>query len=292
MARAILPRRPELPGARGRSVARVQSVDRAVDLLMAFTSEERWLSLAELAVRTRLSKPTAYRLLATLLRRGLVAQDEATGRYGLGLEVHTLASLSRTDLRERALPIMRWIRDAVNETVVLGVRDGDDRVHIEHVESLQPYRRTSRAGERIPLYAGAGSKVLLAGMDDREVDAYLARTRLVAFSPTTITEPARLRAEVALIRDRGYAESRNERNYGGAGVAAPVRDRTGAVVAVLHVSAPEARYTPELRERCIAAMLDGVERLSRALGYRPAGTAPPAPRTSNQTPARRTRRRH
>ncbi len=168
-----------------------------------------------------------------------------------------------------ARPVMRRLRDSLNETIVLSVRIGDERIHIEVVESTHPIRRTSYPGERMPLYAGAGSKIHLANMTDEEVDAYLARTTLVRYSSTTIVDPRRMRHELAAIRARGWADGRSERNTGGGGVAFPVRAQGGAVVAGLHVAAPMSRFTPQLHARCVDELKAAVAEISEALGYRP-----------------------
>ncbi|MDE3194043.1 MAG: IclR family transcriptional regulator [Chloroflexota bacterium] len=246
----------------------MQVLDRAIDLLMTFTPVEPALGLTELVRRTRLSKPTTFRLVQNLLRRGLLRQNE-DGRYELGAEVLVLAASCRVDLRELARPILRRVRDSLNETTVLSVRVGDERIHIEAVESTHPVRRSAFAGERMPLYAGAGSKMLLASMSDDEIDAYLAREDLERYSPTTLVDPRRIRQEVAAIRSRGYSEGRSERDTGGGGVSFPVRDQLGAVVAEMHVSIPLLRYTADLRARCIEEVGEAAAELSATLGYRP-----------------------
>lgn len=276
--------RPKRPAARHlrRDPAdaryRVQVLDRAIDILMAFTPAEPALGLPELVRRTKLSKPTAFRLVRNLLRRGLLRLGQ-DGRYQLGAEILALAASCRIDLRELARPVMRRLRDLLNETVVLAVRVGDERVHIEVVESTHPIRRMSYPGERMSLYAGAGSKIHLASLSDEDIEAYLARTRLVRLSPTTIVDARRMRQEIAAIRSRGYAEGRSERDTGGAGIAVPIRDQAGTVVAGLHVAVPLARYTPELRARCLDGLMRAAAELSEALGYRPDAIAAKAART-------------
>ena len=163
---------------------------------------------------------------------------------------------------------MRDIRNEVNETVILSVRSGDFRVHIDFVEGLHPMRRMADLGVRAPLYAGAASKVLLAGMEDDEIEAYLDRTDLTAFQKSTITDRNVLWREVRLIRKRGFAESKGELFPGGGALAAPIKDFSGKTVAVMDILTPEHRYTAAHRERCIAMLLDGARRASERLGYR------------------------
>ncbi len=257
---------------------RVQAVDRAIDCLEAFTEDEPELTLAQLAGHCRLSKPTAFRLLATLRARGLVSQHPVTGRYSLGAGILSLAAVRARQggLLDRALPVVRRIRDAVNETTSLSVRVGDFRVHLYQLESLHAFRRTTEMGDRSPLYAGASNKLLLAAMSDEEIAAYLERTPLVRFTPSTITSPDALWQEIRAILQRGFAESRGERHVGGNAVAAPVRDASGAVTAALYISIPDSRYTRELRARCIALVMEGAADLSAESGYRAAMEQLPA----------------
>jgi IclR family KDG regulon transcriptional repressor len=249
---------------------RVRAVERAIDLLKAFSQERPELSLGELAAAAKLSKPTALRLLATLSASGFVSHNPQTGSYSLGSEIAALAAVRarQSALLDRALPVMRHLRDELNETVSLAIRVGDYRVHLYQLESLQTLRRTTEIGERSPLYAGAANKLLLAAMNDTEIAAYLSRTELARFTPHTIVDTEDLWAEIRMIREQGFAESQSEHHAGGAALAAPVRDASGDVVAVVYVSVPETRYTPEARDRCLATIIDGARKISAELGYR------------------------
>lgn len=249
---------------------RVRSVERAIALLKAFTQEQPARSLAELATATDLSKPTALRILATLVAGGLISQNSDTGRYSLGSEVAALAAIRarQSPLLDQALPLMRSIRDTLNETVSLAIRVGDYRLHLYQLESLQSLRRTTAIGERSPLYAGAGNKLLLSAMDDSEITDYLQRTELTKFTDRTITDADALWVELRAIRERGYAISRGEHHGGGAAVAAPVRDATGTVIAVVYVTVPDSRFDDALEARCTTAVTAGAAQLSAELGFR------------------------
>jgi len=250
---------------------RVQSVDRAIDILQSFTFERPIRSLGEVAKETGLTKPTASRLLTTLRLRGLVRRDPATGQYSLGSGVPALGAVwaRQSGYLERALPIMRGVRDALNETVSLAVREGDYRVQLYQLESLQSLRRTTHSGDRSPLYAGAANKLLLSAMSDTEIDRYLKRTPLTLFTPHTITDTAELRREIERIRRQGYAVSHGEKYADGASAAAPVRDAVGQITATLYVSVPATRFSDDLRDRCIKVLVRSAEELSAELGYRP-----------------------
>jgi DNA-binding IclR family transcriptional regulator len=245
-------------------------LSRAFDILATFSHAEPSLSLGDVVTAVRLPKTTVFRVLSSLVERGYCECDPQTGRYSLGFELLRLADIRRrqTNVHDVAAPAMRDIRNAVNETVILSVRAGDSRVHIDFVEGLHAMRRMADLGVPAPLYAGAASKVLLAGMDDEEIEAYLDRTDLTAFQDATITDRTVLWREVRSIRRRGFAESKGELFAGGGALAAPIKDFSGRTIAVLDILTPEHRYTDEHRERCIAILLEGTHRASEKLGYR------------------------
>src|SRR5262245_6956525 len=248
----------------------IEVLTRAINVLSVFGHARPQLSLSEIVAAVRLPKTTVFRLLSSLVERDLCEFDPQSGKYSLGFELVRLADIRRrqTNVHDVAIPVMREIRNQVNETVILSVRSGDFRVHIDFVEGLHPMRRMADLGVRAPLYAGAASKVLLAGMDDDEVEGYLGRTELTAFQNTTITDKSMLWREIRLIRKRGFAESKGELFPGGGALAAPLKDFSGKTVAVMDILTPEHRYTAEHRERCIALLLDGARRASQRLGYR------------------------
>lgn len=259
---------------------------RAFDILAIFSHARPSLSLGEVVTAVGLPKTTVFRVLSSLVERGYCECDPQTGKYSLGFELLRLADIRRrqTSVHDVAAPAMREIRNAVNETVILSVRAGDSRVHIDFVEGLHAMRRMADLGVPAPLYAGAASKVLLAGMEDDEIEAYLDRTDLTAFQDSTITDRVVLWREVRSIRKRGFAESKGELFAGGGALAAPIKDFGGRTIAVLDILTPEHRYTDEHRERCITILLEETRRASERLGYRP--EAPISTSAARQTTRR------
>jgi DNA-binding IclR family transcriptional regulator len=214
-----------------------------------------------------LSKPTAFRILATLVADGLAVQNEPNASYCLGVVPLQLATAVLRDIpiREQARPVMQAISDRVHETVVLSVRQADSRFNIDSFEAMNAIGQTQQLGIAIPLYAGAASRVLLAGLEDAEIDDYLARTTLVAYSDTTLVDPDKLRAEIARIRLEGHAISSAEFTPGGHAVACPILGPDGRPVAALHVSIPRSRAAPDLIDRCIEQLKLGAEAIRSVL---------------------------
>ena len=248
----------------------IEVLHRAINILSIFGHSKTSLSLAEIVQIVQLPKTTVFRVLSSLVERGFCEWDTQAEKYSLGFELVRLADIRRrqNNFHDVALPVMREIRNAVNETVILSIRSGDSRVHIDFVEGLHPMRRMADLGVRAPLYVGAASKVLLAGLDDEDIKAYLARTQLTAFQKATITDRDVLWREIRSIRKRGYAESKGELFAGGGALAAPIKDFSGKTIAVIDILTPEPRYTPTHRDRCIRILLDGTGRASERLGYR------------------------
>ena len=253
-------------------------LNRAIDVLSVFDHARPSRSLTEIVEAVRLPKTTIFRLLSSLVARGFCELDPQTSKYSLGFELVRLADIRRrqSNVHDVAVPVMREIRNEVNETVILSVRSGDSRVHIDFVEGLHPMRRIADLGVGAPLYAGAASKILLAGMEDEEIEAYLDRTDLKPFQKTTITDRNVLWREVRAIRKRGFSESKGELFAGGGALAAPIKDFSGKTIAVIDILTPEHRYTAAHRERCIGLLLAGARRASLRLGYPAAGKDAPA----------------
>lgn len=260
-----LSRKPSKPGA---TRYRVEAVTRAVHLLRAFTGAEPVHAADQLGKAGKLSSALTKRTLFTLAQHGLVRKAD-DDRYELGLAWLQLADIRRrqVDVRLIALPIMRRIRDAVNETVILAIRAGNRRVNIDYVESTQQIRRLTQPGFEAPLHIGATGRALLSGLSGQELDAYLAAVPLVGIANPQPVPKAQLVEQVEAARRDGYAVAFREITSDTAAVASPIRDHTGTVVAALTISCPEDRFTRQLRDTCIHHIMQGADELSHALGY-------------------------
>lgn len=238
-----------------------EAIARAVHAL-AVLAEEPGLGLADLAARTGVPKATLAGILNTLAAHDWLLLDSGSGLYRLGYAWLRYADARRgqSGIRERALPIMRRIRDALDETVILSLKVGDRRVHLDYIESTQSVRRIAQPGHEAPLHVGAAGLVLLAGLDEAGIGSYLSRAR-------ETVDAAAIRRAVAEVKRDGYAVAAGTVSADTAAVAAPVRTYNGETVASLAVSCPRDRFTDELRAACIAAVTEGALTLSRTLGF-------------------------
>ncbi|WP_276356680.1 IclR family transcriptional regulator [Cohnella caldifontis] len=240
----------------------VRAVERALDILICFTSKSEW-GLSEIASEVGLHKSTVFRLMATLEDRGFVIRDEATEKYRLGLRILELSSnLSREgDPSVVLLPGMERLRDEIGETVSLYVRDGNERVRIQAVQSAQAIRRVAPVGARMPLSVGASSKVLLAFAEEPVRKEAMADPAW----PASVDRAAYVR-QLDEIRAAGYATSFEEREPGAAAVSAPIFNRAGKLAAALAVSGPSNRLTPDVMHRHAPAIMEAAQRMGKLLG--------------------------
>jgi DNA-binding IclR family transcriptional regulator len=256
----------------------VRSVDRAAALLLALGECQGEAGVTELARRLGLHKSTASRLLATLQKRGLVEQDDESGKYRLGLAVIRLAEhAERTlDLRAIAMPDLERLARLTHETTGLGVLDGDQLLTVAQADGPNLIAVADWTGRRTPLHCVASGKVLLASLAEREVLA-ISKRGLAPYTDRTLTALEPLLEELARVRRRGYATGIGEYEPGLNGVAAPVHDARGAVIAAVNVWGPSFRLTaqriPELAEQA--------RETARAISVRLGAT----PSTPNHPPA-------
>lgn len=263
-------------GARERAArSGVQAIDRAVAILRCFGPRAPELGLSEIAAQTGLSTSTVHRLLAAMQHHQLVRQT-AQRRYALGPLFVQLArsGAAPTSLRDLALGPMRALRDLADETVGLHeLRSSTERSVVAQVESRQPLRRTyTEINEPIPLPYGAPGKVLTAFLPHAAQEKLLAGP-LEQVTPTTVTDPAALHAQLAHVREQGYALSFAERTPGIRTVAAPIFDHTGQVVGCLSLSGPETRMPHERMEELAPEVTRTAWMVSEALGATPAAVA-------------------
>lgn len=225
---------------------------------------------SEIAKNAQLPLSTAFRLLTTLANLNFIEIDPATRKYRLGLKLLELGHIvaQQLDLPSLALPILHDLMQKAGETSHLSIRDGNEGVFISKVETLHNIRLHTPLGRRVPLYAGASMKVLLAFQPQSDIDAYIAQFAMRPLTDKTITDPARLLESLETIRRNGYAVSFSEQSQGAAGVAAPVRDQSGQVVAGVTISGPEQRFTKEKVMFFAQLVLEATATLSGRLGWK------------------------
>lgn len=251
----------------------IRSLQRGLVILEIIGKREQSTSLADLSRELGLHPSTVFHLLKTLLALGYVAQTPGAKTYRLGPKIFQLASAATHEqaLVDVAMPYLSDLIRATGETSHLAIYDRGEVVVIAKLDGGGPMRLTERIGTPRPAHCTAIGKVLLAALEPPDLRAHLSGRRLARFTPHTITVPARLRRELAQIRNRGLAVDDEEYSLGLRCLAAPVRDFAGKVVAALGLSAPAWRMDDARMAEMAETLRRQAAQLSRALGH---GEAP------------------
>ena len=266
------------PAAKARSkTPAVPLVSAAVRVLAVLDqlSRQRAVGLEDLSRQLKLAKPTVYRFLLTLQELGYARRVDGE-RWAMSMKLFNMGSraLDHLDLHAAARPVAEALADELGETVHMGVLDGDSAVYVLKIESKYTIRMYSRVGRRMPLYCTAIGKILLAFGKESDREAGLKGVRLLAITKNTLTTRAELDAELAQIREQGFARDNEEREENLHCIGAPIFDYTGAVVAALSVSWPSFRYELSEERGWIDRVKSAAAEISAVLGYLPDATEP------------------
>jgi IclR family transcriptional regulator, acetate operon repressor len=253
-------------GRDGRSV-----IEKAATVLEHFVdAAQPAQSFNQLLAGGGLSKATTHRLLAEMVKHGLLSQHARRDEYTLGPLARSLGVLAARDstVRSIALPEMERLRDACGETIVLAELHGDSVVPVSRVEGLSDLRMQQEIGKRYPAYAGATGKVLLASISAADRDAYLKRVRLEPLTDRTQTSAEDLRREVEAAEQLGVWVTRGERVREAVGISAPIYDGDGELVAAMTISGVATHFDMERLIKAVILDKEAVVRVSSELGYR------------------------
>ena len=247
------------------------SLDKALDVLDAVGSAARGLSQAEIAERLALPKTTLYRMLATLVARGLLRRDPLRRVYCLGFRCFEYARQAHAmpDLVAAAGVELRALRDLTGETTYLAALDGLEALSLDRCDGAHSQRSSSVLGQRKPLHCTSQGKAMLAALDAPQREQIVRDIPLTAVTPHSITDRRRLQAELKVTAARGYAIDDEEIVLGVRCCAAPIVDAAGQVRGAISVAGPAFRLTmkrvellgPEVAQaaRRIGAQLDAAK---------------------------------
>lgn len=235
---------------------------RVADVLLAVADAPAATGVSEIARSLGLSKAVVYRILRSLVDRGLVTDASGRGMYTLGTAALRLGAraLGSVDLRIAAMPVLRDLQVRTGETTTVSALTGLSRLYLDQVVSPKEIRMTVELGAAFPLHAGASGKAILAFAADDVRHAVLAG-ELGAMTDRTITNRATLERELEEIRGSGVAISRGERESGAASVAAPVLGIEGTAIGSVSVCGPRDRLDVEV----LAALAPDVREAAHAV---------------------------
>jgi DNA-binding IclR family transcriptional regulator len=241
---------------------RVASSQRAIAILDVL-AEEGPLGTTAIARRSGMQASTISRQLGTLVDSGLVEYDSDSGRYRLGLRLVQLANavLTRLDVRAVARPHLEALVAAVGETATLSVPVDPHAVTIDFVPTQRYVQGVTHLGRPSIAHATAAGKVMLASTDRRP------RPPLEAYTEKTITDPEALDQELALIRERGWADAFEEREPGLNAIAAPVWSSGGDLAGIVALQGPVPRFGRAAARAALPLLLEHTREISSELGW-------------------------
>ncbi len=234
---------------------------RALDVLEALAAAGGTASLGDLAAACGLPAPTLHRLAGTLVDRGYLRQLPDR-RYSLGSRLVPLGADAHALLGERALPVLRALAELTGESANLAVLTQGRAEYVAQVPGRHTMRTFTEVGNRVALHCTGVGKALLAAVPPAQAGQLIGAAPLAAQTAGTITDPAALQAEIALIRDRGYALDEGEMEIGVRCVAVGL---PGAAPMAVSVSGPMVRMTDDLITAAVSALRSAAEQLRHQL---------------------------
>jgi IclR family KDG regulon transcriptional repressor len=247
-----------------------RSLERALQILCAFSVETQHLSLGQLSQAVNLAKPTVFRLCSTLNKYDFLRYDVATKQYSLGLKLFELGGIvfASFSLRKIASFHLDQLQARLGRTTFLGILRDDELVYIDKKEDVRnPIRFASHIGRRRPPYFGMLGQVLMAYLSESEVDRLLVKYPLIAFTAKSITDPKAFKKRLEKIREQGSFVDEEGAIEGITGIAAPVRDFTGNVVAAIGAGFISSSVDGKGVRKIQNEVLNTAQAISQELGH-------------------------
>lgn len=247
----------------------IPNLQNALSLVDLISKHKNGMSLAEMIQQTGVPKSTLFRICTTLMESGYLMKDEETGNFVLTRKFLRigLAALGEESLIEKALAPMRELRDAVNETVLLGTLMENDVALLEQVIGNHPFTFFIKPGKHFVMHASAPGKALLAFLKDEDRETIFSKIEMVPYNERTIITREAMMKEIDDIRQMGYAVDRAEEMDGIHCVAAPVFDQHRHPLAVIWTTGPSARLTEAQFEAVGQAVMECAHKISVRFGY-------------------------
>jgi DNA-binding IclR family transcriptional regulator len=246
----------------------VQGIERIIKILDSFSLDEPELTLKELTNKTGLPKPTVYRIAEALNELNILNKDENTTKYRIGVKLFELGSLylETLEFRKLAFPEIEKLSKYTEESIHMGVLDGNEVTSIEGLGSTHNLQAKLWIGKRSPIYCTSIGKAILAFLPDKEQEEILSSVELKRYTKNTITDKKCLKRELESIRRQGFALDNEEHDEGIMCVGAPIFNNKGEAVASISISGPKIRMKEQKLEKYKKLLMDSVKRISYKLG--------------------------
>lgn len=249
----------------------MKTIERIIAIITYLAVDPKFHGVTEISSELRITKSTAHRILSSLESLRWVAQDPRTERYRLGsmaLQVG-LSAVSNTDIRSISLPYLYDLQDNTNETAMLSLRIGSERVFIEQIQGKHEVRQIVELQKRYPIWLGAPGKVILAYMEQSEIETVLynlVKSGVRTFASGQVLDISRLQRELAEIRRLGFTVSVGERIPEVTAVAAPIFNQNHQVVGAISVAGPISRFNVDMANNYGALVSQAARNIGFQLG--------------------------
>jgi DNA-binding IclR family transcriptional regulator len=246
----------------------VQGIERIIKILDSFSLDEPELTLKELTNKTGLPKPTVYRIAEALNKVNILSKDDNVSKYRIGVKLFELGSLylETLELRKLAFPEIEKLSKYTEESIHMGVLDGNEVTSIEGLGSTHNLQAKLWIGKRSPIYCTSIGKAILAFLPEKEQEEILTTIEFKRYTKNTITDKKNLKKELESIRRQGFALDNEEHDEGIMCVGAPIFNNKGEVVASISISGPKIRMKEQKLEKYKKLLMDSVKRISDKLG--------------------------
>ena len=247
----------------------VQSLERGLAVIQAFSATRPRLTLSDVARQTGLTRAAARRFLLTLQQLGFVDSNEREFYLTPRILQLGYAYLSSTPFWDLAQAHIEELVDQLHESSSISVLDRDEIVYVARVPTKRIMTISLAVGSRLPAFATSMGRVMLADLPDAQIDAFLARAELTPLTSRTVTDVVALRAVLLDVREQGWALVDQELEDGVRSIAAALRGADGRVLGALNVSAHATRTNLDaLRKQFLPALLETTERINADLSRR------------------------
>jgi IclR family acetate operon transcriptional repressor len=244
----------------------MKTLKKGLDIINSFSKEFQSQGVTEISKRLGFHKSTTHALLQTLREEGYVIYDPAIKKYSLGYKPLDLAGRInyRRDLREISYPIMKELSQKCDEDVALNILVEGRSISIEVIESQYFIRHIIPLGKPYPLHCRAAGKIIMAYLPGKEINDIIKRHGLKKYTSKTITQENKLFAELDKIKQKGYADSRQEFGPEGVSLAFPIFKKEG-VIGSLSIHSTVNRLNDEAYDRFVDEGLAASKKLNEIL---------------------------
>ncbi len=247
------------------------SIEKALEILLAFTPYNQELGTGEISQKLGLHKATASRILRTLADKGFLQQDPDTKKFTLGPAASDIGRAYNnglsSNLVQLAKPYIDDLRSTLEETVVLEILSGDSTVMAYIAEGPQRVRLAGTVGDRLPVYAAAGAKAILAFLAQDRIEDFIGED-MPELTPNTITNPDAYRKGLEEIHRRGYSLDEEEIDIGINAVGVPIFNHEEEPIAAVVVAGPSQRITGKEDSSVVIWMKRTAAEISKRMNYK------------------------